>query len=181
MRDRKIFPILVVYFIDDFQILKEKKRKEKKMGWFGYGLYDGDCTQTCHIDFIKWAIPHLREDDAYDCLNSRRTILPEKYIKRFKKGIPHILGKIKTPNLARWNEDLAIEWQMLLALFVDNNLKIPHKVLVYGILACHYLLGEHAKDFNEPSKRRASIKRFMKKVDSEFCSVRARQDISKRL
>lgn len=70
---------------------------------------------------------------------------------------------------------------MLLALFVDNNLQIPHKVLVYGMLACHYLLGEHSKDFNEPSKRRAAIRKFMNKVDDKFCSVKARKDIAKKL
>lgn len=152
------------------------------MGWFGYGLYDGDETQTAHIDFIRQAIPYLRSDDVYDCLGSSRTILPQNYIKSFKKGIPNILKKIKTPkNILKWNEDLAIEWQMLLALFVDNNLMVPHKILVYGMLACNYLLGEHSNDFNEPSKRRASIRRFMKKVDSEFCSVKARKEIAKKL
>lgn len=69
------------------------------MGWFGYGLYDGDCTQTCHIDFIKWAIPYLRKDDVYDCLESRRTMLPEEYIKRFKKGAPIFLKKLRHPIL----------------------------------------------------------------------------------
>jgi hypothetical protein len=147
------------------------------MGWFGYGLYDGDDTQTCHIGFIKTAIPSLSEDDIFEFLKSRRTLIPDSLVLRFRKGIPFILKKIKAPNLARWNEDKAIDWQMLLALFVDNDIQVPHKVLVYGMLACHYLMGDHAADFNEPSRRRAALRRFMKKVDSEFCSVKARKEI----
>ena len=150
------------------------------MGWFGYGLYDGDETQTCHLTFIKQAIPSLKSDDIFDMLGSRKTKIPQHLIPEFKKGIPNILRKIKFPrNILAWDEDNAIEWQMLLSLFVDNNLGIPRKILVRGMLANHVLLGKHAEDFNEPSRRRAAIKRFMKKVDAEFCSVKARQDISK--
>ena len=32
------------------------------MGWAGYGIYDGDGTQTCHIDFLKWAKVEKDED-----------------------------------------------------------------------------------------------------------------------
>ena len=147
------------------------------MGWFGYGLYDGDDTQTCHLGFIKTAIPSLSKDEVYDFLGRRKTLIPVDLVPRFKKGIPSILKKLKAPNLARWNEDIAIDWQMLLALFVDNNLQVPYKVLVYGMLACYYLMGEHAADFNEPGRRRAHLRRFMKKVDGEFCSVKARKAI----
>ena len=151
------------------------------MGWCGYGLYSGDGTQTCHIGFIKTAIPSLSEDDIFEFLKLRKTAIPTNLLPLFKKGIPSILKKIKTPNAVSWDENIAIEWQMLLALIVDNNLMVPHKILVNGMLACNYLLGEHAQDFNEPSKRRAAIKRFMKKVDEGFCSVKARKEISRRL
>jgi hypothetical protein len=153
------------------------------MGWFGYGLYDGDDTQTQHIDFIKRAIPSLSEDEIVDnMLGIKKTSIPEKYHVQFRKGIPAILKKIKAPkNLFKWDEDKAIEWQMLLSLFVDNNLSVPKEVLINGMLACHFLLGEHADDFNSPSRRRASIKRFMKKVNDNFCTVKARQEINKRL
>jgi len=155
------------------------------MGWFGYGLYDGDDTQTSHIDFIKRAIPSLSKDDIYEMLGSGETSIPNNYIAAFKKGVPAILKKMKAPKnmleLKWYDEDFAIDWQMLLSLFVDNNLSVPHDVLVNGMLACHYLLGDHAADFNYPGKRRASIKRFMKKVDSEFCTVKARKEIQKKL
>jgi len=147
------------------------------MGWLGYGLYDGDGTQSSHINFIKTAIPSLSEEMIFNFLRFKKTLIPKDLLPAFKKGIPALLKKMKTPNVLRWNEDQAIDWQMLLALFVDNNLSVPHQVLVNGMLACHYLLGEHSADFSEPRKRRANIKRFMKKVDSEFCSVKARKDI----
>ena len=160
------------------------------MGWSGHGLYDGDGTQTCHYDFINWAT-NIRHDIIWDWMG-RKTIIPERYRRDFIRGIPRIFVKMRAPfsgkrvgkssrRQLKWNEDLAIEWQMLLALLVDNNLKVPHDVLVYGMLACDYLLGEHSADFDEPTKRRAVIRRFMKKVDSEFCSVKARQEIARRL
>lgn len=151
------------------------------MGWFGYGLYDGDDTQTYHIKFIKTAIPSLSINDILEFLHFRKTKIPDNFIAEFKKGVPHLLKKIKTPTMMKWTEDNAIEWQMLLSLFTDNNLIVPHKVLVYGTLANYYLLGTHAEDFSEPAKRRSTIRRFMKKVDTLFCSVKARKEILKRI
>lgn len=153
------------------------------MGWSGYGLYDGDETQSCHINFIKWAIPSLNEEDIFDCfIGTRKTKLPKILTLSFKKGIVNILKKIRTPkNHFKWDEENAIEWQMLLSLFVDNNLKVPHIVLVNGMLASNYLLGEHASEFDEPTKRKATIKRFMKKVDENFCSIKARAEINRKL
>lgn len=152
------------------------------MGWFGYGLYDGDETQTRHLDFIKWAKVPLSEDKIFKFLKSKKTSIPEEYKVNFRKGIPALLKRIKAPrNCFSWNEDLAIEWQMLLCLFVDNNMSPPNKVLVYGTLASHFLLGNHADDFDFPSKRRAAIKRFLKKLDDYYLTIKARQEISKRL
>lgn len=148
------------------------------MGWFGYGLYDGDETQTLHIDFIKTAIPSLSKDyEIFEFLKVRKTLIPRDLILEFKKGIPSILKKIKNPK--KWNDDIAIQWQMLLSLCVDNDLIVPHDILVYGVLASYYLLRDHAEDFNEPHKRRATLKRFIKKVDDLYCSVKARKTISR--
>lgn len=149
------------------------------MGWSGYGLYNGDGTQSCHIEFIKTAIPTLSEDTISGFLRIRGTRIPDSLIPAFKKGIPSILKKMRKPSLMKWDEYVAFDWQMLLSLFVDNNLKVPHDVLVYGMVSCHYLLGEHSADFNEPGRRRAVIRRFMRKVDSEYCSVRARKEIAR--
>lgn len=151
------------------------------MGWFGYGLYNGDETQTCHLKFLCKAIPSLSEDEAFDCMKLNKTLIPKNLLSDFKKGIPLIFKGIKTPNLMRWDEYDAIEWQMLLSLFIDNDIAVPHKVLVYGLLACHYLLGEHSSDFNEPNKRRAAIRRFMKKVDENFCTIKARKEVFKNI
>lgn len=151
------------------------------MGWSGYGLYDGDETQTCHLDFIKTA-SNVSFDISFEWLGIKKTKIPSRYVKDFVHGVPLILKKIRAPkNIFKWNEDNAIEWQMLLSLFVDNNLIVPHKVLVYGILACHYFLGDHASEFDEPTLRRSAVRRFMKKVNNGFCSVKARQEISRKL
>lgn len=154
------------------------------MGWFGHGLYDGDGTQTSHYDFIKTAIPSLTNDEIADFLLFRKTKIPNKLLSAFKKGTPAILKKMESVKIfgnkdSFDNEYNAIEWQMLLALFVDNNLKVPHKILVNGMIGSYYLLGEHSADFTSPSKRRTVIKRFMKKVDENFCTVKARKEIKR--
>jgi hypothetical protein len=152
------------------------------MGWFGYGLYDGDGTQTCHINYINWALPdqEFSEDQIFDFLNTRKTKIPEKYRSAFRKGIPNLLKRVKLPK-KDWDEDSAIEWQMLLSLFVDSNFSPPKKVIVYGLLASHYLLGEHCDSFDQPGRRRAAIKRFIKKVTEKFSTAKAQKEIDKRL
>lgn len=149
------------------------------MGWFGYGLYDGDDTQTRHIDFIKWAIPTLSDDDVFEYLEGKRTIIPKNLLPSFKKGIPSILKKMKTPKY--WDEYAAIDWQMLLSLFVDNNLKVPRIILINGMLASDYLLGEHAEDFNNPSMRKKCIKYFMNKVLTNFTTQTTKKALLKLL
>jgi hypothetical protein len=150
------------------------------MGWLGYGLYEGDETQTRHIDFIKMAIPSLHEGHIMPMLGLKKTTIPKEYISSFKAGAPNILKKIKPPkNAFSFNEDKALEWQMLLSLFVDNNIKVPKNVLIYGTLASYFLMGEVASDFDEPAKRRSAIKRFIKKVDENFITVVARKEILK--
>lgn len=154
-------------------------KKDTNMGWCGYSLYSGDGTQTSHYDFIKTAIPSLTDDDIGDFLLQSKTKIPQKLLPAFRKGIPAILKKIDSPKKIFWDEDKAIEWQMLLSLFVDNNLKVPHKVLVNGMIGSFYLLGEHSADFTFPSRRRAVIRKFMKKVDEKFCTVKARKEIKR--
>lgn len=144
------------------------------MGWSGYSLYSGDGTQTCHYDFIHTAIPLVSNDQICDedWLGSNKTKIPKKYQAAFIKGIPNILKKIKVPKF--WDEDSAIEWQMLLSLFIDNKLKVPPYIINKGLQASNYLLSpssHHCEDFDEPSKRRAVIRNFIKKVSTHIGRV----------
>lgn len=133
------------------------------MGWSGYGLYDGDGTQTLQIGFIEDAIPSLKKSDfIYEWMTSRGTKIPKEYLSTFKKGIPNIIKNIRSPKF--WNEDAAFEWQMLLALLVFNKIKIPKIVLSKGIEASEFLMEEHSQDFDEPYKRRATLRNFIKRV-----------------
>lgn len=133
------------------------------MGWFGYGKYDGDDTQTQHLTYCEWAKLPVSDDDMFDWLGSKKTKIPKEHIPLFKKNIPLILSKMNNNKL--WDEDKAIEWQMLMCLFLDNNLKMPKIIKQNGILATEFLLEEHASYFDEPSKRRANLRRLLKQVN----------------
>jgi hypothetical protein len=130
------------------------------MGWFGYGIYDGDGTQTCHYAFIKNAGIKVNIDEW---LGLKGTKIPAEHLSTFIKGIPKILKKMPKVKVY-WTDDKAMEWQMLLALLKDNGLY--HKEIYdRGIEATKYLMGEHASDFNNVSARRQVLKNFIKKCE----------------
>lgn len=141
------------------------------MGWFGYKLYDGDGTQTCHLDFLKRAKIAKNSDVAFDMMMHKgstglKTIIPQDKKNLLKKNIALVLKK-----MPRWKEprkmeecDL-IEWQMLLALFIDNDIKPTKEVLKNGIEATKELCYDHADDFDYPNKRKKVLKDFIKKAE----------------
>lgn len=145
------------------------------MGWFGYGIYDGDGTQTCHYDFFDWAKiradikdGHRRSDYFGEFLTTKGTILPKEDWDIFVKNINLVLKKMPKSNYKSQYIDMecsAIEWQMLLSLFVDNKTKAPEIVYKNGIEATKFLMGEHASDFDKPSVRRKTLKNFIVKAE----------------
>lgn len=132
------------------------------MGWFGYGIYDGDDTQTQHISFIKWSGIEKNKNVIFDWLTARGTIIPYGKKKSFIKNIGKITRKIKLPKY--WNEDKAIEWQMLLSLLIDNKIKPPKLVFDKGVEATEYLIGQCCGDYDNPSYRASALRRFIKKA-----------------
>ena len=138
------------------------------MGWCGYGLYDGDETQTCHYDFMKWAGWKGDEDDLGDCLQYRKTKLTDDMKVLLANNIDKVLKKM--PKLTKFGfsgEEDAIKWQMLLSLFYDNKLVPPKVVFDNGILGTEYLLGE-AGAFLLPAKRKAALRGFIKRVRKRY-------------
>jgi hypothetical protein len=134
------------------------------MGWMGYGIYDGDETQTRHYDFIKWS-KCGKEDEVYDdWFRYRKTVIPKERIPILEKNLELVIEKM--PNVKFWNEDKAIAWQMLLALLLDNKIKPPVIVKKNGILGTEFLMEEHASDFNEPHVRRKVLRNFIKRTKS---------------
>lgn len=138
------------------------------MGWSGFGIYDGDGTQTCVYSFMKWA-GWKDEDAIFDAMGYKKTKLTDEMKKCLTKNIKKVL--VKMPKVTRKigrpyfkDEDDAIEWQMLLALFLDSKLKVPKVIKTNGVLATEYLMEEHASEFNEPNKRRARLRAFIKKA-----------------
>jgi hypothetical protein len=133
------------------------------MGWCGYCIYCGDDTQSCHYSFLEWAkIKYIDNDDYYSILTSKGTFLPKEHWKLFQKNVSKVLKKM--PKARFWDEYSAIEWQMLLALYVDNKTKPPAKIRKMGIEATEYLLGEHSSEFDKPQNRRRVLRNFIKKV-----------------
>lgn len=132
------------------------------MGWCGNGIYHGDDTQTMAYSFLKWAGFKDGHDELHKCFRYNKTTLTTEMKKVLVKNLPSVLKKM--PNKKFWDEDMAIEWQMLLALFMDNNLKLPAKIKKMGILGSEFLMGEHAAEFDRPSTRRAVLRKFIKKA-----------------
>jgi hypothetical protein len=133
------------------------------MGWYGYGIYDGDGTQTLHYDFIKWSKCCVDDDIICDWLTDTGTKIPFDKLKSFKKGIPLVLKRM--PKIKKyWLDDDAIVWQMLLSLFIDNKIPIPKIIKENGKSATKFLMGEHAEDFTNVSARRKRLNSFLKKI-----------------
>lgn len=155
------------------------------MGWTGYGLYEGDGTQTCHYSFMEWAgwkdedsvreAISIDDDKFFKIANGeiKRVIYKTKLTNDMKTVLTKNIDKVlkKMPKLTKFgfkNESNAIDWQMLLALFVDNKLLPPKSVIDNGILATEYLLGSHADLFDRPAKRRAVLRNFIKKINKLY-------------
>jgi hypothetical protein len=130
------------------------------MGWFGHGIYDGDETQTQHLDFIKWAKIE-KQDAAHNFLKVRRTVLPKEKIYLLNKNSGLILKRMKKLK----DVDSAISWQMLLSLYIDNKIIPNKKIIKQGILATKYLMGQHASEYDNPHLRRRNLRNFIKRVD----------------
>ena len=160
------------------------------MGWFGYGLFDGDDTITRYYNFMKWAkVPFDDEDYENDPIvnwimcNEK---MPDFALKIFKKNLKLVLKKMPKLSKAMVNtlsddfkddprddncknydfEDNAIAWQMLVTIIVDNNIKVPKKIIKNGILATQYLMKFQAIEFDFPSKRKRVLKSFITKLEN---------------
>ncbi len=145
------------------------------MGWSGYGLYDGDETQTCHYSFMEWA--GWKDDDAVGeamtyTNRGGKTTLTNEMKAALTDNIDKVLKKMPKLNKFGFRDSQdAIEWQMLLSLFFDNKLLPPKIVFDKGILATEYLLEYQSKEFDNPAKRKAALRSFIKRVTKLFGGI----------
>ena len=145
------------------------------MGWSGYGLYDGDGTQTCHIMFMERAgYKEKHDDEFFDILNPDGTVLTAEMKKILRQNINKVLVKmpklsksVATNNQYFKEEDDAIEWQMLLSLYLDNNMKPPKIVRDLGIYATESLIDKWSDNFNNPGARKRVLKNFIKRASKK--------------
>ena len=138
------------------------------MGWGSYHIYGGDGTQTRHYDFLKWAKVSRDDEEIQEWLGLRKTKVPKDRIFKLTENIDLILKKMpkEKKHLDNYDqEDNAIEWQMLAALFLDNKIKVPEKVYEMAKKSTEYLMGEHASCFDCPGTRRAILRRFIKRLE----------------
>lgn len=139
------------------------------MGWFGYNIYDGDGTSECHENFLVRAKIAKNSQEASDMFGYRgliaKTRIPVEKQPLLRKNIALVLKKMprwKNPrSMEEWD---LIEWQMLLSLFVDNNIRPTKEVFDNGIAATEELCWEHADDFDYPAKRRKVLNGFIEKA-----------------
>ena len=140
------------------------------MGWCGYGIYDGDDTQSRHHDYLKYlkVVSKKTEDDVYDWMSVNRTVIPKEKRHLLTDNAPLLIEKIKK-EIKRWlvddGEYSALAWQMALALYLDNRVRPPKEILERGIEGTNWLMGKHASEFNEPCKRRRALRNFLKRVE----------------
>jgi hypothetical protein len=137
------------------------------MGWSGYGIYDGDDTQTRHYAFLKWAKVSKDDEEICEWFSYRKTKIPNEKRNIISDNIDLILKKMPkiTDRHGNVNEDSAIEWQMLAALFLDNKLKVPEKVYEMAKVGTNFLMGEHASYFKIPYLRIKKLRYFISKLD----------------
>ena len=133
------------------------------MGWFGYNLYDGDETQTRHLEFMKIAGIVKDDDEGFSCFRMRKTKIPKEkvnlLISNYSK-IEKLMSKKKF-----LNEDDALAWQMFASLYLDNNVKLPSRLKEKAISATEYLIQEQCDDFDKPYLRRRVLNNFLNKVN----------------
>ena len=135
------------------------------MGWTDYSIYGGDGTQSLHYSFLDYAGIKLseEEEDTAIIMTYNKTKLSPETKNKFLERLPKVLKKM--PKVKFWNEDKAMEWQMLAALLLDIGAKIPKKVKRNAKLATEYLMEDHAADFDYPYRRRKSLRNFISKLD----------------
>lgn len=144
-------------------------RGDDLMGWFGYGIYDGDGTQTCHYDFLKKLGIEKDDDIIYEMLTLEGTVIPENKRNLLRKNYKKVFDKFSKYKFIPGRtgcivEDKAIEIQMFGALFIDNKVKIPVQVKKKVIEATEFLLGDHASEFSNPGLRRRVLREFIETI-----------------
>lgn len=139
------------------------------MGWSSYGIYGGDDTQSRHYDFIKWA-KIKGFDYAYDSggwLLINKTKIPKNQRQLLNDNFANILNKMLKQSFMKkkyMTENSALEWQMLAALFMDNDVQAPLLVYEKAMEGTNYLMGDHSDEFDNPSRRRQVLKYFNRKL-----------------
>jgi hypothetical protein len=137
------------------------------MGWTSFGIYGGDNTQSQHYEFIKNACIFKDDDQIFDCFKQNRTVVPRDkrhlLIVNYNKIVKKIKSNIK-------DEYDALSWQMLAALFLDNQVRLPVSLKKKAIEATNYLIENSCDEFISPSRRRENLRKFLRKVCSSQIS-----------
>ena len=135
------------------------------MGWFGYGMYDGDGTFTAQLYFLELAgISQDRIDDYYAPMKKIKLSKEDKelFTKKLDKVIKNWKREMRKDGYNK--EDTGLEYMMLGDLMINNQIPIDLFLIADIVVNTKLLLNEHCDDFDYPAKRKATIKRFLKKL-----------------
>lgn len=132
------------------------------MGWAGYGIYDGDGTQTCHYAMLN--VLGISCDDEIFRYMGEKTVVSKEKQHLLTENVDKLIAAL--PDCEQFQDEYeAIEWHMALALYLDNDICPPKQILSRGIEAVYYLMGEHADNFNEPARRKQKLRAFLKRTE----------------
>lgn len=132
------------------------------MGWTGHGLYDGDGTMSCHYEFIRKLGISKNDAEISEWMTIKGTFIPKDKQHLMTKNADKLIKSLPKKMYHEWD---AFDWQMALALYLDNKVEPPQAILEKGIEATKLLMCDHASDFNSPSARRRTLRNFIKKAE----------------
>ena len=166
-------------------------KREYGMGWFGYGLEDGDSTTSVAATFLEKAKVVSKDGE----INLKKGIedvfflsIPEMVLKdedlaklylNFDKAWAGILpkpvanGSLKlkdVPNHRKYKNfhegNILIPIQMTALLFIANKARMPRNLLSMAKEANLMLIdSEHTDGFDVPSKRRKVLRNLQKQLN----------------
>lgn len=135
------------------------------MGWYGYNLYDGDETQTRHLEFMKVANIIKNDDEGFGCFRMKKTKIPKEKVNLLISNYSKIEKLMSKKKIL--NEDDALAWQMFALLYLDNELKLNAKLKEKAILATEYLIQSQCDDFDKPHLRRRVLNNFLNRLKKQ--------------
>lgn len=128
------------------------------MGWWGFGITDGDTPQDI-IGDLKQAIGINDDPDEgeTDFAHDRELIRNCDWLAIGTKSDEHYTSSYDPAGMV---------WQCLAWLYLEFQLDVPAELKIKAIEATVNMSTEDANDFSEPDERRAELNAFIKALEA---------------